>query len=574
MTGRITAAAGRSAVVAAVVAAVAAVIGVLPLISGRDPALTVLRARSTERDPDAEALAAVRRELGLDASPADLLRQWFTGVLHGDFGRSWVSREPVGPRVADALAVSATLTAFAVLVAIVVMTLLVARSLVRVVNGRPAPSRNGVAAVLAGLPEFVMGALFVVVFAVRLRWLPTSGWNDLGNAVLPAVALGIPAGAVLGVIARDAIRDAASAEWLRAWTAAGIRRRVIGLAVLRRAGSVVAEQLGLLFAGILSGAAAVEVVFAVPGIGRLAVNGAVAQDVPVVQACVLVVLGVGVVASGFGRLICRLLLGPAAEAAALTAAPPSPRSPSRAWFWLGISAVVAATAVIGYGLLLDPFAVDLESRLRAPSPTHPMGTDALGRDMLARLSHGAVHTALLALAVTVTTAVIGVLLGLAAKRGSLAAALVNALPPVVVALVVAATTGPGWHGAVAAVVATSWAPLAGHARALAIEQRNCSYLTASRALGASSWRLTTRHVLPAIVPPVVRNACVRLPAVALALATLGYLGLGAQPPEPEWGLLIAEGMGYVERAPWTVLFPAAGLVALGLGATALAARAR
>jgi len=572
MTARLTALAGRWAVVAAFVAAVTAVLGLLPLITGRDPALTVLRARSTEREPDAEALAAVRRELGLDAGPAGLLRQWFSDAVHGDFGRSWVSSEPVGTRVAEALGVSATLTAFALLVAIAVMALLVARTLVRAVNGRRDDSRNGVAAVLAGLPEFVLGALFVVLFAVRLQWLPTSGWNDLSNAVLPAVALGIPAGAVLGVIARDAVRDAASAPWLRAWTAAGIRRRVIGLAVLRRASSVVAEQLGLLFAGLVGGAAAVEVVFAVPGIGRLAVSAAIAQDVPVVQACVLVILAVGVTASALGRPARRLLLGPAADAEALTAAPPVPRPSSRPWWW--ICAIVAVGAVIAYGLWRDPFAVDLTARLRPPSLAHPMGTDALGRDMLARLSHGAVHTALLALAATATTAVIGVLVGLAAKRTSAAAALVNALPAVVVALVVAATTGPGWSGAVAAVVATGWAPLAGHARTLAAEQRDSSYLVASRALGASPWHLTTRHVLPAIVPPVVRNACVRLPSVALALATLGYLGLGAQPPEPEWGLLIAEGMPYVERAPWTVLFPAAGLVALGLAASSLATRVR
>lgn len=572
MIGRLTSAVARSAAVAAVITAVAAAIGLLPLISGRDPALTVLRARSAEREADAEALASVRRELGLDAGPAGLLHRWLEGLLHGDFGRSWVSGEPVGARVADALGVSATLTGFAVLVAIAVMALLIARTLVRTVNGRRDDSGNGVAAVLAGMPEFVLGALFVVVFAVRLGWLPTSGWNDLGNAVLPAVALGIPAGAVLGVVARDAIRDAASEQWLRAWTAAGLRRRVIGLAVLRRAASVVAQQLGLLFAGLFGGAAAVEVVFAVPGIGRLAINGAIAQDVPVVQACVLVILAVGVVASGIGGPARRLLLGRAATAAALTAAPPASRPPARPWIWICTTA--AAGIVIGYGLLRDPLAIDLTHRLLSPSLTHPMGTDAVGRDVLARLSHGAVHTALLALAVTATTAVIGLLVGLAAKRTSTVSALMNALPPVVVALVVAATAGPGWAGAVAAVVATGWAPLAGHARSLAAEQRASTYLTASRALGASPWHLTTRHVLPAIVPAVVRNACVRLPAVALALATLGYLGLGAQPPAPEWGLLIAEGMPYVERAPWTVLFPAAGLIALGLAASSLATRVR
>ena len=83
-----------------------------------------------------------------------------------------------------------------------------------------------------------------------------------------------------------------------------------------------------------------------------------------------------------------------------------------------------------------------------------------------------------------------------------------------------------------------------------------------------------RHVLPAVVPPVLRNAFVRLPAIALALASLGYLGLGAQPPEPEWGVLLAEGMPNVERAPWVVAFPAAALVLLGVGAVVAAARMR
>jgi ABC-type dipeptide/oligopeptide/nickel transport system permease subunit len=81
-------------------------------------------------------------------------------------------------------------------------------------------------------------------------------------------------------------------------------------------------------------------------------------------------------------------------------------------------------------------------------------------------------------------------------------------------------------------------------------------------------------VLPAIAPPVLRNAFVRLPAIALALASLGYLGLGAQPPAPDWGMLLAEGMPYVERAPWVVLFPVAGLIALGAGSVALADRMR
>jgi peptide/nickel transport system permease protein len=88
-------------------------------------------------------------------------------------------------------------------------------------------------------------------------------------------------------------------------------------------------------------------------------------------------------------------------------------------------------------------------------------------------------------------------------------------------------------------------------------------LTATRALGANRRHLLRRALLPAVLPPVVRHALLRLPGVALALAALGFLGLGAQPPSPEWGLLLAENQPYVERAPWAVLAPAAVLALLG-----------
>jgi peptide/nickel transport system permease protein len=144
----------------------------------------------------------------------------------------------------------------------------------------------------------------------------------------------------------------------------------------------------------------------------------------------------------------------------------------------------------------------------------------------------------------------------------------------VVALIVAAIAGPGVLGAAIAVTAVLWAPLAAHARSLALEQHAAQYMDSARALGASGTWLLTRHVLPAVVPPVVRNAVVRIPGVALAVASLGFLGLGAQPPSPEWGLLLAEGMSYVERSPWLVAFPVAALASLGVLSAGLAARIR
>ncbi len=541
----------------AILLAATVTVGLLPILAGRDPALAVLRARLTDREPDQAALAAVRTELGLDAGPFGLLQRWIEGLVRADFGRSWVSGAPVGPELLRALQVSMSLAGFAALVAMLVALPLAVRGLART------------AAMLAALPEFLIAMVLLVVFAVKLGLLPTSGWDGVMHAVLPSIALGVPAGAVLGTVGHDAVRAASTEPWIATWQAAGYPRRLVMTAVLRRAASVVSGQLALIVAGLIGGAVAVEVVFALPGIGRMAVSGALAQDMPVVQGCVLVILLIGTVAGVLGTWGQRLLLGPAFAAGSMMASPTSTRPRSRLLPALALMIVGVAVA----GLLRDPMAVDLTARLRPPSLEHPFGTDALGRDLLARVGHGALSTAVLALLVTAAALAIGLAWGLI-FRGTAVVDVANALPPTIAALIVATVIGPGVLGAAVAVAAVLWAPLAAHARSLALEQRASPHLEASRAVGATGTWLLMRHVLPAVVPAVTRGAVVRLPGVALAVASLGFLGLGAQPPSPEWGMLLAEGMPYVERAPWVVLFPVAALATLGATAAGVAARIR
>lgn len=114
-----------------------------------------------------------------------------------------------------------------------------------------------------------------------------------------------------------------------------------------------------------------------------------------------------------------------------------------------------------------------------------------------------------------------------------------------------------------AVAAVAWVPLAAHTTALLEQERATTHITATKGLGAGGAHLLRRELLPAVLPPVARHALLRLPGVALALTSLGFLGLGAQPPDPEWGLLLAENQPYAERAPWAVLAPATALAVLG-----------
>ncbi|MDG4866221.1 ABC transporter permease, partial [Streptomyces sp. T-3] len=205
-----------------------------------------------------------------------------------------------------------------------------------------------------------------------------------------------------------------------------------------------------------------------------------------------------------------------------------------------VPVVLAAVllGVIGWGLLRDPYTVDTAARLASPSPGHPLGTDGLGRDVLARLGHGAASTVGTAAVVCALSWVLALALGFAPHAASGISDIANALPPVIVGILVAAVLGPGTGGAALAVALISWPPLAAHAASLVEEVRASGFLLAQKAIGASPGWILWRHVLPSAAGPVARHAVLRLPGMALALASLGFLGLGAQPPAPEWGLLL------------------------------------
>lgn len=553
------AAATRTLALLAVVAAV----GLLPWLSGRDPALTVLRARSAEQEPTREALAAIRRDLGLDAGPLSLLGSWAADLAHGDLGTSWVSGTDVLPSVASGLQVSLALMGAALGVALLLAVALVAPVLLR---GRA--SAGAGAAMLAAVPEFLLATVGLLVCGVWLGLLPTSGWEGPRHLVLPAVALGVPAGGLLGRLVADALPAVLDERWAQLWRGAGVSGARVSAAALRRVLPPLLPQFGMAAVGLTGGAVAVETVFAVPGIGRTALGAAKSQDLPLLQGSVLALLLLGLLTGALAALARRRLLGPALRDASLSLPPARPARAHPA-IPLALAAVLGTT--IGWGLLRDPYAVDTAARLTPPSWAHPLGADGLGRDVLARLGHGAATTVGTAAAVCLLSLVLSLALGFLPGVAAGAADIANALPPVIVGILVAAAAGPGTGGAALAVALISWPPLAAHAAALVQEVRASSFLTAQRAIGATPWWILTRHVLPSVAAPVARHALLRLPGIALALASLGFLGLGAQPPAPEWGLLLDESRAYVERAPWAALAPAVALALLaGLAVTGAA----
>ncbi|GAA2423240.1 ABC transporter permease subunit [Streptomyces glaucus] len=542
---------------AALAAGLVCGVGLLPWLTRTDPALTVLKARSAERDPSPEALAGIRAHLGLDRGPAHLLGQWLGGLARGDAGRSWISGSEVLPDVLRALGASLLLMAVALVVAAGTAALVCARTLRTA--GRVRRGGTG-SALLAALPEFLVASVLATVVGVQLGWLPALGWYGPRWTVLPALALGLPAGAVLGRLLDDLLPGAFAEPWAPAAAARGIPRGRIARQALRRCLPALLPNLGLFAVGLTGGAVAVEQIFDIPGLGRTTLQAALAQDLPVLQAGTLALVLLAALTTGVTRLAARLLTGPALRDGALpTLHRPAP--PARGVLPFAYGALLLG--VVALGLPRDPLALHPGERLQPPSRAHPFGTDALGRDLLARIGHGALDTLLLALGISAAALVLGVLLGLAPRLSGPLVDTVNAVPPVLAALLVTAVAGRGAATPALAVTAVAWAPLAAHTSALLQQERATLHLTATRALGAGRRHILRRALLPAVLPPVTRHALLRLPGIALALASLGFLGLGAQPPSPEWGLLLAENQPYAERAPWAVLAPAAVLALLG-----------
>ncbi|MDX2784705.1 ABC transporter permease, partial [Streptomyces caniscabiei] len=308
-------------------------IGLLPWLSRTDPALTVLKARSAERDPTPEVLAAVRDELGLDAGPLRLLGEWFGGLARGDAGRSWISGAEVTPSVVQALGVSLLLMAAALLVAAVTAAAVCARTLWLGAHRRLDDRRGGGsgAAMLAALPEFLTASVLAVVVGVHLGWLPALGWYGPRWMVLPALALGLPAGALLGRMLADLLPGAFAEPWALAAAARGIPGRATARHAVRRCVPGLLPNLGLFVVGLTGGAVTVEQVFDIPGLGRTTLQAAVAQDLPVLQAGTLALVLLAAVAGALARLAAHRLIGPALRDGALHSlhrpTPPAPTPP-------------------------------------------------------------------------------------------------------------------------------------------------------------------------------------------------------------------------------------------------------
>jgi len=303
----------RLAPLPAVVLGAAVLIFLLPRLAGVDTVRAVLRSRVAEAEPDPVVAARVAAELGLDQPLPEQFLRWFGHVLTGDLGLSYATRTPVAPQLASALGVSVVLTVLALTLA----------AAVGIPAGVHAARRPGglvdrvvtVASVLGvAVPEFILAPVLILLLAVAVPLLPALGWGSPAQAVLPALTLAAFPAALAAQLTRAETADVLTRPHVVLARAKGLTDGV----VLWRHGArlaltAVASLSGLFFAGLLSGAVVVEVVFAVPGLGRLLYDAVIGQDLPMVQAGLLAVVVLAVLAALAAEVL-QLVLDPVARA--------------------------------------------------------------------------------------------------------------------------------------------------------------------------------------------------------------------------------------------------------------------
>ncbi|HRK25164.1 MAG TPA: ABC transporter permease [Beijerinckiaceae bacterium] len=221
----------------------------------------------------------------------------------------------------------------------------------------------------------------------------------------------------------------------------------------------------------------------------------------------------------------------------------------------------------------DPIAQNLDQRLLAPSAKHFFGTDALGRDIFSRIVYGTRITLVIVLLVVISVGPLGLLIGtLSGYFGGIIDTILMrvtdiflAFPRLVLALAFVAVLGPGIENAVIAIACTAWPPYARVARAETMVIRNADYIAAVRLQGASNARIVLKHVVPICIPSVIVRTTLDMAGIILTAAGLGFLGLGAQPPLPEWGAMIAAGREFVFDQWWVATFPGLAICLVALG---------
>lgn len=273
----------RAAVLCVMLLLVSLAAFAVPMLSGGDPARTILLSQVADRDLDPAAIEALRQRFGLDQPMAMQYLKWLGNALQGDLGASFASKQPVIGEIGRALGVSVTLALTAIGLAIAVALPLGTAAAMNP-GGRTDGAVTLMIQTLVATPEYWAAPVLILIFAVYLGILPSAGWTDWRSVVLPALALSLRPAAYFTQVTRAAMLDVLGAPYITAARARGLTMNQTVLRHgMRNSAIPIVTFFSLWFAGLLGGSVVIEVIFAIPGMGRLFYEAVINKDVPVLQ---------------------------------------------------------------------------------------------------------------------------------------------------------------------------------------------------------------------------------------------------------------------------------------------------
>jgi peptide/nickel transport system permease protein len=274
---------------------VALVAFLLPYLGGVDPTSAILRSRIGEREQTPEIVAAVKADLGLDQPLPIQFFKWVGNLFTGDLGKSYVSQAPVREIIFRGLKVTFTLSMLAIGIAIIIsLPLGILSSL------KPGKFLDNVIAIITqtgiAVPEYWLAPMLILIFALNLKLLPSAGWRGPEYMIMPAFTLALRPIAYFTRLTRETMIEVMHKDYIRAARAKGLSEfQVISKHAVRNSLIPVVTMITLWFAGLLGGSVIVEVIFSVPGIGRVMYDAVLANDLPVVQTGVVLITGLAVI---------------------------------------------------------------------------------------------------------------------------------------------------------------------------------------------------------------------------------------------------------------------------------------
>jgi ABC-type dipeptide/oligopeptide/nickel transport system permease subunit len=567
------------------------IFGLQQLLPG-DPATALA---GEDRDP--AVIAFLRQKYHLDEPLPVRYALWVEGVARGDLGESIRIKRPVLDLIAEKLPVTGELALMALIIALAIG---LPAGIIAAVKKGTAIDYGASMAALWGLsiPNFWLGILLILLFSVRLGLLPASGFVSPGESlkqnlltmIMPAFVLGNAIAAGMMRHTRSAMLQVLSADFVRTARAKGLPEIwVILRHALRNALIPVVTLVALDFGALLSGAVLTEQVFTIPGFGKLIVDAGVqsrlrgrARRRALYSVCLHPAQScrrhrLCRAEPAFALMATEILAGIATDEP--VGEPPWVRAVRRVvrrpTAMIGVAvAVLFILAAVAAPLLApyDPLATNWAAVRKAPSALHLFGTDEIGRDVLSRIIWGGRASLLAGLVSVLLALAVGVPIGLISGYvgGVLDGTLMRfidamlAIPFLILAIALAAFLGPSLTNAMIAIGVTQMPIFARLTRAQVLSVKHEDYIEAARAVGNPQYRIVLRHIFPNIVPPLLVQATLASAAAIIAEASLSFLGLGQQPPDPSWGSMLNTAKNFMSQAPWMAVWPGLAIFSLVL----------